>query len=269
LAWVYTHALLHPGCQGDFASLAERGFPAEQIVFSSPAGYSLRGWFSPGDRHPEIAIILLPGHAGNTRFALDDAAILADAGFSTLVYEHRSCANPELIASTGYWESQDLLGAVDYLASRDGVAHIGAMGFSEGGTAIILAAARQPRLEAVVPMGGYASLRDDILDPGSPNGAYGSIMRQLVLWMTALYGVPISGSEPVAVIGDINPRPLLLIYGESEGSAGALLEAAGPTAQLWIVPGAGHGGYANHDPAEYRQRITGFFTEAFSLNADP
>ncbi len=270
LAWWYVYIVFHPGCQGDRASLEVYGVPSEPVEFPSRNGLVLRGWFSRGSLYPEIVIIALPGHSGNTAFALPDAYMMAQAGYSTLVFEHRSCADPSLQASTGYYEAYDLLGAVDYLRSRSDVQHIGALGVSEGGTAIILAAAQEPALEAIVPMGGYASLEDDILDPQLELGLYDRFYRRLVLWAASWQlGVPASASSPVSVIGQIAPRPILLIYGEYEASNGqALYAAANEPKELWIVPGAAHAGYMLAQPEEYQQRILSFFSTAFNTSSD-
>ncbi len=263
-AYLYTHALLYSGCHGERTSLERFGYESEAVSFPSRRGPELRGWYSPGSVHPEVAIIVLTGHGGNTCFALPDAAMLARAGYGTLVYEHRACADYTLAASTGPHEAHDLLGAVDYLASRPGVEHIGVLGFSEGGTASLLAAAEEPRIEAVVAMGGYASLTDDILEPGVKLGWYNRLVRRFVLWFLPLDGVAPSEARPVDVVGRISPRPLLLIYGEHEAEPGrTLLAAAGSPAELWIVPQARHGEYAFRAPDEYEQRIVDFFNAAF------
>ncbi|GAB4481341.1 MAG: alpha/beta hydrolase [Anaerolineae bacterium] len=267
MAWEYARAVLNPGCQGPRESLATLGYPAEPVTFTSRQGYMLRGWYSPGSAHPEIAIVVLPGHAGNTFFALDNAAILAEAGFSTLVYEHRSCADPSLTASTGYYEADDLLGAVDYLQTRPDVGRIGVLGLSEGGTASLLAASREPALEVIVAQGGYADLRDDLLDPTLDLPPYDRFLRRLiVVAMSVQLGTPARNASPVAVIDQISPRPLLLVYGEYEARSGELLlAAAGENAELWIVPGAGHGAYQLAAPGEYERRMVEFFTRAFGL----
>lgn len=264
-AWLYTSALLHPGCQGDRSSLEMAGFASEPVEFASRDGPVLRGWYTAGDSRPQTAIIVIPGHAGNSSFAVPEASILAQAGFSTLIFEHRSCADPSLAASTGYYEAYDLLGAVNYLKSRPDVEHIGALGFSEGGTAAILAAPQDTALEAIVAMGGYDSLVSDILDLDSNLGPLDRVVRRLVLISTSLQlGIPAQASSPVSVIDKIAPRPILLIYGEYEAEPGqALYLAAGEPKDLWIVPGAGHGGYQQAAPEEYERRIVAFFEEAF------
>lgn len=268
MARAYAHGFAYIGCVGPLEGLGSQGYPAEMVSFTSRQGYTLHGWFSPGARHPEIAIVVLPGAAGNSYFALSDAAMLAEAGYSTLVYEHRSCADPSLIHSGGYWESFDLQGAVDYLISRPDIQHVGVLGFSTGGSTALLAAPDQPGIEAVVAMGGFASLRYDILDPDLPHDPLDWAIRQMVMVFVAdEMGVPISTISPIARIAEISPRPILLIYGEYEAEDGRMLEAAAEEpVELWIVPGVGHGGYREAYPDEFRARVLGFFSEAFGLD---
>lgn len=267
-AWIYSYAVLHPGCIGDRASLEEAGYTSEAVEFPAPDGTMRRGWLTRGSKAPGAVIIVLPGHAGNTRYALPDAAILAEEGFGTLVFEHRSCADSRLIASTGYYEAQDIVAAVAYLQTRPGVQHIGVIGESEGGTAAVLAAAQEPGIGAVVDMGGYADLTDDILDPQAQKPLPEALFRRMIVsTMSAQLGVPTARSSPKSVIASISPRPVFLIYGEYEAAAGqALYAAAQEPSELWIVPGAGHTGYRWVVPAEYRERIAAFFDAALDLS---
>lgn len=264
-AKLLVHQVLYPGCHGEHTNLDRFGFGSEAVTFASRQGPELRGWFTQGETRPEVVIVVLPGHAGNTCFTLADAAMLARAGYSTLIYEHRACADSTLAASTGPHEARDLLGAVEYLAARPDIDHIGVLGFSEGGTASLLAAAQEPRIEAVVAMGGYASLEDDILEPEVEHNWHEHLVRRMVLWLMPFEGVPPEEARPVDVIDQIAMRPLLLIYGEHEARHGrALYAAARDPKQLWIVPGAGHGDYALAAPDEYEARIVAFFDAAFA-----
>jgi uncharacterized protein len=73
--------------------------------------------------------------------------------------------------------------------------------------------------------------------------------------------------SPIRAIGQIAPRPILLIYGTDEpGLAGGRLQqaAAGSNAELWEVPGAGHGDYLAVAPGEYTQRVIAFMTNAMN-----
>ena len=269
MSWRSARQILYVGCQGDRASLEVAGYPAEPVTFHSADDSVRRGWYTPGSKYPEVAIIVLPGHAGNSSAAIPDAAILAEEGFSTLVYEHRTCADPKLSASTGYHESYDVIGAAQYLIARGDVEHVGAIGESEGGTASLLAAAEEMSIEAVISMGGYTSLADDVLDPQIEKPWVGTLFRQMLLRI--LYW-QIGGVDPERmpkhIIADISPRPVLLIYGEFESADGEIMHAAAEEpVSLWIVPGAGHAGYRNYQPAEYRNKITDFFKQAFGINS--
>lgn len=261
------HRLLYSGCRGERDSLEVEGYDVEAVTFASRDGITLNGWFAEGRTHPEITIVVLPGQGSNTCYALPEAKLLAEAGYSTLVFEHRACTNAMLPATTGVLEARDLRGAVDYLASRPGVEHVGVLGFSEGGTASILAAAEDARIEAVVAVGSYATLEDHLLEPEVNPGLYDRILRQVTLWFVEHEGVPLDEARPVDVVGKIGPRPLLLIHaGCDELDGMRLIEAAAPaSSELWVAAEAGHGGLAQFDPVAYTERITRFFDASFDV----
>ncbi len=264
-AWLYAYAVLHPGCQGDRASLDAAGFVSEPVAFESEDGTIRRGWYSEGPIYPDVVVIVVPGHGGNTAFALGDAVIFANAGYGTLIYEHRSCADPHLSASTGIYESQDVVGAVQFLELQRGIHKIAAFGFSEGGTAAILAAVREPEIDVVIAVGGYASLADDTLDP-PPNSQSPPerVFRRMALWSLDIQlNLASKSPSPITVIHEIGPRPIFLIYGDGERIAGdALYQAAGEPKTLWIVPGATHGSYASAAPEEYAQHLRDFLADS-------
>ena len=268
MAWTYAWAVLHMPCTGRFTSLERLGYPTEPVTFSTPEGYSLRGWYSPGQQHPDTAIVVLGGLTTNTEYALADAWILAEAGYSTLVFEHRTCAYPGELSSTGLHEAHDLIGAIDYLEGRPEIAHIGAMGFSVGGTAVMLAAAQDARIEAMVVTGGSAGLLEDTLDSSYPHGWLDWLLRRMIAVSLHLQArESLEAMSPIRVVSTISPRPLLLVYGELEADTGReIAGAAGDNAELWIVPGADHGQYEVLAPEEYHERIGRFFDAAFGTS---
>jgi len=261
------HRLLYSGCRGERDSLEAEGYTTEPVTIRSRDGITLEGWYSPGSAHPEIAIVVLPGQGGNTCYALPEAKLLADAGYSTLVFEHRTCKDPMLPATAGVHEARDLRGAVDYLASRPDVEHIGVLGFTEGGTASILAAAEDARIEAVVSVGSYATLEDRLLEPDPNADFYDRLLRRVTLWFIEREGIPLDEARPVDVVGKIAPRPLLLIHAGCDELDGLrLMEAASPeSTELWIAEDAGRGGLAQFDPVAYTDRVTRFFDAAFGV----
>ena len=68
------------------------------------------------------------------------------------------------------------------------------------------------------------------------------------------------------LVAQISPSAVFLIYGE-EGQAVEetvnvpYFEAAGEPKELWEVPGAGHTGGLDAQPAEYERRVVAFFEE--------
>nr|MBN1229860.1 prolyl oligopeptidase family serine peptidase [Anaerolineae bacterium] len=260
----YVTAVLHVRCQGTFASLSSHGYGSQLVSFPGYNDVIIRGWLTTGTQAPDIVIITLTSHGANSELALDDALMLAEAGYGTLVIEPRNCADSTQRATTGYYEAADVAGAADYLHSREDIKHVGALGFSAGGTASLLAAADEPGIELIVAMGGYANLRDDILDRHANLGWYAMLIRHMIVWDFTLRGIPTSSISPVDEIAKISPRPVLLIYGEHEAAYGqALYDAAREPKSLWIVLGASHGTYRSADEAGYQERILSFLDDAF------
>ncbi len=264
LAWIHTSWLVHVPCSGTLATLPETD--SEEVVFESRDEITLRGWFIRGTTQPETVIIVQPGYGSNTQAALPDAQILYDAGYSIFLAEHRSCSETDIPSGLGILEANDMLGAVDYLTERENVEKIGGLGFSAGGTALMLAAARDDRIEAVIIQGALDDFRSDVLGDPPPHNPLERIYRQTIYWMVqARLDVEADEMRPYAEVGDVSPRAIFFIFGEFEPPrvSQALLEAAGEPTELWIVPGAGHGGYQYAAPGEYEERLTAFFAEAF------
>lgn len=259
LAENYARAHTRPACPGLLNTPADFGLAYREITLTARDGVQVPGWYIPGDNG--AAIIAAPGFNGNRSHALADFGFLAQAGYGLLVFDQRHCANPGTPQTLGYNERREVLAGVDFLASQDGVQHIGAIGFSAGCVSTLLAAAEEPTIQASVGIGGYHNLEADITDPQDPHGWYDTLTRRLIVAaFKQQTGVHPRESSPVDAIGQISPRPVLLIYGEYEASSGQLLyAAANDPKELWIVEGAGHGGYRAAAPDDYERRIRAFF----------
>jgi fermentation-respiration switch protein FrsA (DUF1100 family) len=74
----------------------------------------------------------------------------------------------------------------------------------------------------------------------------------------------------IDVIGDIAPRPILLIgtniggppYGDEEPQVRRYAEYAGSNAEVWIIPDAAHCVGQIARPEEYERRMIGFFNRS-------
>jgi dipeptidyl aminopeptidase/acylaminoacyl peptidase len=267
LSYIYTGFFTRVPCVPASRTPADIGIARfEDVAFQTPDGVTAHGWYVPSSNH--AVIILVPGLGGARDGMLDDAAILARHGYGLLMYDSRQCNVPGARNSLGYVETNELLGAVEYLSRRDAKARIGALGFSEGGTIVIRGAARDGRIGAVVAEGGFHNLAQHVF-----HGNQSPLVRRLAEWQVLMFfrldtGVDPAQISPVTDISRNSPRPVLLIYGEHEaerGGAELLFRAAGDPKELWIVPGAGHGGYIGAAPREYERRVIAFFDKALKV----
>lgn len=255
LAYRYIDGLTRPPCLPISAEPA--GF--DSVTLTGADGIALRGWW----RAPRNgAVVLLLGGNGSSRDALlPEAYLLAERGFGVLTLEYRNCAGGR--ASLGDRETGDVLVMARYARSQPGVRRAGALGFSAGAAAIIRAAARDDGIAALVTEGNYYALDEEIRSRGAAPLSLAWQIEEL----TAITFQLVSGTHPSELRpGDdlvrVAPRPVLLIFGEREVDASrgqAQAVNAGAGAQLWVVPGAGHGEYRLLHPQEYESRVAEFF----------
>jgi pimeloyl-ACP methyl ester carboxylesterase len=191
---------------------ADLGFAYEEATLLGEDGLKLRGWYIPSQNG--AAVILLHGYGGNRLETLGVAGMLARHGYGTLMYDLRATGESEGDQRTWGWRDvYDVPGAVAYLKGRDDVDpdRIGVIGFSRGAEIAIIAAARSDDIRAVVAEDPYCpTVRDYPPVQGAVEGLnrlFTALLLQFIEWNTGV-------SDPIAlseVIGDISPRPLLLL----------------------------------------------------------
>lgn len=266
LGFFTTYSLLYSSCTETSSTPADFGLTFESLTLPARAGGQFRAYFIHGTNR--AAIIIPPTTSQGRGNRLDLAALLARHGYAVLTFESRRCAGMGPL-SLGYKETDEVGDALDYLQTRPDVnpERIGITGFSSGGATAVMAAARFQGLKAVIAEGGYGDFAEGVL---GLNAKHDSLLetiykRSLSLSYNLISGIDIDKLSPASVIGQIAPRPILLIYGSREISlAGAReqLAAAGSNAQLWIVEGADHGTYLAVAPQEYETRVVTFFDSA-------
>jgi len=237
----------------------------EDVSFVTADGLTLRGWYVPSENG--AAVVLGHGHAANRTQLLPEAGILAQHGYGVLLFDWRAHGESGGDATTlGDRERQDLGAAISFVAARPEVdpGRIGALGFSMGGAAVTLGAARDPRVRAVVIDAAYPTLKEQVAFFFRAIPLAGPIAT---LWGQREVGGDLVAAQPVDEICGISPRPVLLIYGADDGdvppgSAEAMFAAACEPKALWLVEGVGHGDYIEVVPQEYERRLVAFFDEA-------
>jgi pimeloyl-ACP methyl ester carboxylesterase len=258
-------------------SPALHGLAFSSISFDSPLdGTTLRGWYIPALHPTGRTVVIAPGISDNRQaggITLSLAPVLLDAGWDVLAFDFRAEGESDGdTLSLGVREQDDLLGAIAFARGR-GARHVAVVGYSMGAASAILAAARSPDIEAIVADSAFADLRDVIEQ--RMKAAFG-VPDFLAPYGLFLFGA-LSGTDPASavpsdIVGAVAPRPMLFIAGTADSlvpamDAQTLAERAGPTAQLWLVPGAEHVSSFAADPATYVARVVAFL-EASIPRAD-
>jgi dipeptidyl aminopeptidase/acylaminoacyl peptidase len=234
-----------------------------EVTFRTGDGLVLHGWFSRGPIGD--VIIFVHGLAGNRWTLFPEAEVLANHGHGILLYDSRASGNSDGgLATWGYRESLDLIGALDFVVRIPELnGHkIGVYGFSVGANTAALVAAGDRRINAVVLASPWTSLLDELRFKFRRWGP----LFKLAVWMFQAYGVDVDAVSPIDVVEMIPPRPLLLVSGSLDHDPSPIvldrLQSTVPNAQLWLVAGAEHGGFASINRQEFESRVAGFFDGA-------
>jgi hypothetical protein len=252
LGYIYTHTAPVP-------DEPDLGVPYEDVTVTTGDGLELTATYVPSRNR--AAVILFPG---GSRAA--EARMLLRHGYGVLLLDPRGQGGSE--GDTVRWAGdQDLLAGAAWLRSRSDVDpdRIGGLGFSVGGELLLRAAARSEAIGAVVSEGAGERVGETDVS---------GITRLLVdpsqAVMTVATSVFSNHAPPPPIvdgIGDISPRPVLLIYadpgigGESTRQP-AYFAAAGDPKSIWKVPGSGHTGGLDAAPDEYETRVVTFLDAA-------
>jgi pimeloyl-ACP methyl ester carboxylesterase len=236
LSLMITHAPRNP--------VAELNIPHEDVRVPMPGGGSLAASYMPARNG--TAVVLVHGSTGNRARVADRARLLARHGYGVLAIDLPGNGESDGY-SNGLGDNAQpaITAALDYLEPR--ADRLAGFGVSLGGEVLLEAAARDPRLRAVISDGA-----------ARPEDAGMQLTTRIV--RTMLRGI--SGMRPAPPLDGRMPHgPVLLI------ASGAPQEIpvnrryaadAGPQAELWEIPEAGHTGGLRARPGEYEQRVTAF-----------
>jgi dipeptidyl aminopeptidase/acylaminoacyl peptidase len=243
----------------------------EDVSFTSADGIVLKGWLvkPPHPHTPSPAIIICHGIGANRSDFTELAAALSRRGHFVLLFDFRAHGESSGgRSSLGYHEQKDVIAALDFLRTRSEInpGHIGIYGFSLGGSTAILAAARTGAFKAVITDSAFTSLRDQARE--AITGFYHlppfPFLQLAVLGYEIYFQTNVDALSPVSVIATIAPKPVLIIAGEGDKLIPAdngrkLYAAAGDPKELWVIPGADHGGTLAAAGSEYEKRVGDFF----------
>jgi fermentation-respiration switch protein FrsA (DUF1100 family) len=256
---------------------ADHGLDYEDVRLVTDDGVELAAWHIPSGNG--AAVVVRHG-AGSTRAnALDQAAVLADAGYGVLVTDARGHGDSDGRAMDfGWYGEADIVAAVSHLGTRPDVEpdRIGVLGLSMGGEEAIGAIGADPRIAAAVAEGATARTDADTGWLSEEYGLRGWFQERLAWAQYRLTDLLTDASRPPALadaVAAAAPRPVLLIaagdLGDETDAAEHLAEAAPGSVTIWTVPGAGHTEGLDVAPDEWRRRVVGFFDEALVSDSRP
>jgi len=256
----------------DTAQSPAAGLRVQDISFAASDGVRLRGWLAITS--PDApTIILAHGFKGTRASMLPWARFLYTAGYNVLLFDDRGCGQSDGWGiGLGATEPNDVVGAVRYLESRSDLTNkrYGALGVSLGAGVVLLAAAREPALVAVVADSAWADERPQLDRMSSvPVGRISlPVLPYEPALVDALIGARLETTSPNADIGKIAPRAVFLIHSADDRNTttpltgeAQLYAAAGQPKQQWIAPSGGHAGALAAHPAEYQQRVLAFLAQ--------
>ncbi|MFA5161363.1 MAG: alpha/beta hydrolase [Elusimicrobiales bacterium] len=270
-AYLYSKRMLRPPHHRAPVAVFPDQFrlPHQNTVFTSEDGITLRGWFIPADNSPKT-IILLHGWGNNRGDALAATHFLHEAGFNLLYFDFRCCGESGGAVSTvGYLETRDMEAALEYLKTRkpECAQAVGVYGMSMGAAVAVYAAARHDIIKCVALEAAF-----DSYEKAAGRYAwthlripYYPFVPPALMFARMKLGTDPEKFSPQYHIRAVSPRPVLFIHGSHDAlvplkDAKALFEKAGQPKEFWTVAGASHAKCAETGGAEYRKRLTDFFT---------
>lgn len=264
------------GQNPDMAHCAGQGATAGTEVVTTD-GVPIAGWYIPaadGVGPTGTTVVIVHGWDANKSEALKYAVPL-HAAFNAVVIDLRGGGRSGAAESTfGPREKLDIEAVIDWLQRTKHPAHIAVMGNSMGGGAAALAAAGDPRIEALILDSTHAHVASIFerrleVDAGHPS-LPGTPAILAAIWLRT--GLDLMEADPIAAIPALGRRPLLLLHGAADvndlpaASVDAIYRAAqdaGVPVERHLCPGATHGRVIDTCPAEWGQWIVGFLDRAF------
>lgn len=273
--YIMAYRLLRPLRRPMATTPADVGLEMSEVRIPGPRGM-LSGWYLPA-RNGCTLICCHGIHDNCSQWLPQVARLHSRSGYGALVFDFAGHGRSEGRQVTyGIRERHDVTAAIEYLRQRGDVdmERIAILGYSLGAITAVLAAAEHPDLRAVVIESGFSDLYHDIAKlftryTGLPAFPFAHLV---IFWGQLLAHVRLSEIRPVRVIGNIAPRPVLIISDLRDALADEpydgehLYQSAGEPKELWQVAEAAHVNAFGIEPDAWIDHVGGFLD---SYLADP
>ena len=228
-------------------------------------GIRLEGWCVEPPR-PRGTIALFHGMRLNRTSTLERMAFLTAAGYRCVAFDHRAHgASGGRWCTFGYREQHDVAAVLDLIRTCWPESPRAALGVSMGAAAVCFAGDTARGFHAVVLESVYAELErafDQRVGCGYP-AWFGHFRRGIVWFTEKRMGERVGAVAPLAHIGHLAPRPVLLLTGSDDPHAPPeevqlLAKQLPGVAQFHVIPGAGHANVCTVGGPVYRDLLLEF-----------
>ena len=237
----------------------------EDVAFRSGDGTEIKAWWVPGA--PGRGTVVMVHGLNRSRIEMvRRLPFVHEGGWNALLIDLRHHGASGGSATTfGVTEKDDVAAAVRFARER-APGPVVLWGVSLGGASVVLAAADDPTVAGVICDSSYRSLDDTVrhhlrlfrgfrwwlrIVPSWP------VADLSIYWIGKRGGFDPAAADVVAAARKLNGRPALFVANSEDRRmpqeiAFELKAAAGPRAEVLIVPGKSHGGAWRDGTAAYQ-----------------
>ncbi len=245
----------------------------QEVTFATEDGLQLSGWYVPPQPGVDAALIFVHGLGSNRGSLLDQAAMLAEEGYGSLLFDLRAHGRSKGGKSSwGLTEVADVQAALAFLQAQPAVdpAKIGVVGHSMGGAIAIRAAAQLPEIRLVVAESVYTNFADNEARLTVSFARLPDWTAPLIMdWAEWIAGVDSSQLAPLHEVASLSPRPILFIQGGRDktvhvSNGSTLYDTAVSPKERLLIPDAGHNDLFQTDPDLMSRRLRRFLAQNLS-----
>lgn len=242
--------------------------PYESVRIPTSDGLTLDGWFIPQDR-ARRTIVICHGAGANKGNFVPFLGPLLDRGYNVLFFDFRAHgASGGRVTTYGLTEQNDVLAAVAWLKRERPAAceKIVGLGSSQGAMALALAAAREPRIDAIVLDSPFISPLALATGNASVVPVIGpAAAKYMLLLMSLQTGVDFFSPSAEEAVRQLGQRPLFVVHGRDDiimpaSHTQRLYDAASGPRAIWFGPGP-HSNIITTAPGEYGERLFAFLDQ--------
>lgn len=247
---------------------ASFNLPFEDVSFRTADGVPLSGWWVPAAAS-RGSVVLVHGFNRSRIEMVRKVPFLHAHGFNVLLFDLRHHGKSGGALSTfGYLEQRDVRAAVAF-AREHAAGPVTAWGVSLGAASVMLEAAQDPAVAAVICDSVYRSLPDTVRHhaellhgwrPWLRPIPVGLLAREALFWIRHRGGFDPAEVDVLRAAGELGSRPALFVCNSGDRRMPMeigfeMKQAAGDHARVLLVPGHSHGGSYREATAAYEHAV--------------